>query len=206
MSCDKLMKLIFIRHGETQNTKQFRLYKDSDDPPLTQTGKNEIYKSAQFLQEKYSFDALYTSPLLRARQSAEIIAEKVQKEISIEPNLIERRAGIWGGLTLEEIKTNYPQEYQLYKFNKINYKLSCAESIQETFDRTVATVNHILEKKLHDTILVVTHAGIIKSYVAFILNMPLENIDNIYFPTASITEINFYNDWKGVVLAGFKPH
>jgi broad specificity phosphatase PhoE len=102
------MKLIAIRHGETEWNAQGREIGQLDSP-LTERGIQQARLVAGRLNQGV-FHALYSSDLGRAIQTAEIIAAKCQKPVQLDAGLRERHMGIFQGLTLPEMRERFPKE------------------------------------------------------------------------------------------------
>jgi probable phosphoglycerate mutase len=99
------MKLICIRHGETQWNVEGREMGQLDSP-LTPLGLRQAEAIADRLG-KLEFDALYSSDLGRAVQTAEAIASRCGRDIRLDAGLRERNMGIFQGLTLEEMRRGW---------------------------------------------------------------------------------------------------
>jgi broad specificity phosphatase PhoE len=102
------MKLIAIRHGETEWNAQGREMGQLDSA-LTERGIQQARLVAGRLNQA-AFHALYSSDLGRGIQTAEIIASKCQKQVQLDAGLRERHMGIFQGLTLAEMRERFPKE------------------------------------------------------------------------------------------------
>ena len=104
--------IYLVRHGEsTGNTRGAFL--GLNDPPLTDCGKNQ----ALFLGKELAClnaTVIASSPLKRARQTAEVLAAKLDLPVVIEGALIEQDFGLWDGSTLEEVEQLFPRDYQIW--------------------------------------------------------------------------------------------
>ncbi len=107
------MNIILLRHGETDWNRAERL-QGHTDIPLNQNGRLQIGQAAEILAVKYpDIHLIITSPLQRARESAEIVAAQLgyaKSGIKIEPLLTERCFGVGEGLTASERKKKYPDD------------------------------------------------------------------------------------------------
>lgn len=201
-----LTKIVFVRHGETSFTRDLKIYGNAEDPSLTNTGEKQLELTATYLTKKYMPSKIYSSPSARTRESAAIIAKKFNVDTEILDQCTERQAGQWGNHTIQEIKTQYPQMYANYEKDKINYIPPKGESLNQHYDRTRKILAPLIDENTEKTIFIVTHSGVIQAYISYILGIPLENIGSLYIPVASVTEINCYEDWCGIVLAGYCPY
>lgn len=199
-------KIIFIRHGATVYTNQNRLYDLDDYPPLNEQGKNEIEKIAIWLKTRYSnIDTIYTSSASRAVQSSRIIAKYLKKDFEILDNISERKAGIWGGLTFNQIAEKYPDMYEQYQKNPCAFWPEGGESKIDLNKRVKETISPLIKKHYSKRIVIITHADVIQAAIATAIGIPSENQGRIYIPTGSATQINYSYDWASLVYSAFLP-
>ena len=100
-------KLILVRHGQTEMNAQ-SLYFGKLNPPLNDLGISQAYQAKEKLLN-IDYDIIYSSPLERAKQTAEI-CNYLDKEIIFDSNLEEINFGIFEGLTFKQISEKYPNE------------------------------------------------------------------------------------------------
>jgi broad specificity phosphatase PhoE len=104
------MRIALIRHGETDWNRAGKM-QGWEDVPLNETGKKQAAETAAFLTflKEYSWREIVSSPLSRARQTAEIIAEKTGiAKISVDAGFIERNLGSVSGMLVQEFDRAYP--------------------------------------------------------------------------------------------------
>ena len=129
-------KVILIRHGATIYSEQKRLYDGEDYPPINQQGKTEMENLTKWLSLRVPhIDTIYTSSSLRAIQSTRIISKEYDIDYKIVDGLYERKAGIWGGLTFEQIEEKYPKMLEEYHKNPYEYCPEGGESTQDVRKR-----------------------------------------------------------------------
>tara|TARA_R110000751_G_scaffold307897_1_gene434049 strand:- start:66314 stop:66928 length:615 start_codon:yes stop_codon:yes gene_type:complete len=161
-----LPDLYLIRHGQTDWNLHGRFQGDSDIA-LNDTGKAQAEVLSQTMFERVAAGHLAThelqifaSPLLRARQTAGIITQRLAHpvdDIVIEPGLKELSFGRWEGLTTLEVKKNFPDERRRRKADRWNFHPRNGES----FAARVPSLLAFLES-LHAPTVIVTHTGIIR--------------------------------------------
>lgn len=146
------MKLLLVRHGQSEWNAQGR-WQGQADPPLTELGRRQARLASQTLG---TFDAIVASPLLRASETAAIISAQmgVGPVVTVE-GLKERSAGEWSGLTRAEIEDQYPG-YLAEKKRPPGYELD-----PELSDRVRQSLTEIEDNVGGDTALVVCHGGVI---------------------------------------------
>lgn len=203
---DRKCKIIFINHGSTTYTDQNRLYDLDDYPSLNERGKNEIEKIANWLKAtNQNIDIIYTSSALRAIQSARIIAKNLKKDFHILDNLYERRFGVWGGLTFKQIEDKHPEIFEQYQKNPCNFCQEGGESTITLNNRIKTVINQLVKSNYRKRIVVVTHPCVIQSTISTAISIPPENQERVYIPTASATQINYYEEWSSLVYSAYLP-
>lgn len=154
------MEIVFIRHGRTDINKK-GCYLGAIDDELSFEGRREIINLKNFLTD-IEFDAVYVSPLKRAKQTIEIL----EKGYSIDERLREINFGIFDGLHHREIEEKYPKEYAGWTRDYINYKIPEGESLSELFDRVEDFIKDVSNK--HKRVLAITHGGVIRCAMSLV--------------------------------------
>ncbi|GIW60610.1 MAG: alpha-ribazole phosphatase [Patescibacteria group bacterium] len=184
-------KILLVRHGETDWNVIHR-FQGSSDVPLNDTGREQAQKLALRLSSE-TFDAIYSSDLLRAAETAQIIA---QQPIIYDARLREIHFGVFEGLTFTEIMEQYPHEWDLWR--KRQAPPPEGEEIADVATRVQVFLEDILTQHSEQKILIVTHGGIIGMIATQLLNHPPHKIWQFRFDNTSITEFGFYP--QGIVL------
>ncbi len=177
-------QLIIVRHGETEwNIKSIR--QGNLDSRLTEKGMAQAKALAQRLAREH-FTALYSSDLGRAVQTAEEVASVTGHEIITDPRLRERHLGIFQGLSGEEIKQKHPEEYKLHRSLGPDYVIPGGESVRQQVARNIAYLNEIGSKHLGETIVVVTHGGVISGLFRHTFSIPFNAPRRFEFTNAGL--------------------
>ena len=145
------MKIYIVRHGRT-NWNNERKAQGISDIPLNETGIEQAYETKKNI-ENLDIDLIICSPLLRAKQTAEIINEK-NIPIIYDDRIKERNYGKVEGKSVYDVDFNGFWDY--YK----NIKYEDIETVQEVFDRIYKFLEDIIKNYKDKNILLVTHAGI----------------------------------------------
>ncbi len=177
-------QVFIVRHGQTEwniaNIRQGHL-----DSPLTEAGVAQARALARrLLRER--FTALYSSDLGRAVQTAQIIAQATGHEVITDPRLRERHLGIFQGLVGDEIREKYPEEYKLHRSLGPDYVIPGGESVQQQVARNLAYLNEIAAKHLGETILVITHGGVLSGLFRHTFSIPFEAPRRFEFTNAGL--------------------
>ncbi|PIR55435.1 hypothetical protein COU74_01080 [Candidatus Peregrinibacteria bacterium CG10_big_fil_rev_8_21_14_0_10_36_19] len=166
--------LYIIRHGQTDFNRDGIAQGQLNDPVLTEKGRRQILKVAEYLSKKgIKFDQAISSDLQRATQSLEIIQKNIHiSKISFDKNLRENDQGELNGQSYESEKWKKYQE--LLSNGEIKFPIFSPppESPVKIRDRVLRFFKKI---PLSENILVVTHAGIIRNYLAILKNITLED-------------------------------
>jgi len=199
-------KVILIRHGATIYSEQRRLYDTEEYPPINQKGKDEMENLTKWLAIRTPHvDAIYTSSSLRAVQSARILSKHYDIDYKEVDSLYERKAGIWGGLTFEQIEEKYPEMLEKYHENPYEYWPDGGETTQDVRSRIEKVLYSIVQENQYKTVLIVTHEGVIQSAIASILGVTPECQGKIVVPTGSASQLNFYTDWATLAYSAHVP-
>ena len=164
------MKLIAIRHGETEWNREGRKMGHMDSP-LTRLGVWQAKAIAKRLKS-VEFSALYSSDLGRAVQTAQKIASQCRIEVVVEKGLRERNWGIFEGLTPEEMQAKYPKEWSEYKSFGSMYNVPEGESPERILNRTTRVLTAIAMRHQNDQVVVVTHGAFLIPFFEFVLGIP----------------------------------
>lgn len=183
-----MSRIIFIRHGETEWNAESRL-QGQLDIKLSDLGIKQAKALSKAL-ETYDFNVIYSSPLDRALRTAEIINKK-EKDLREAAALSEIFLGPWQGLTVNEVKEKYSNEYEVFKNNPEKYKSNEMESLNELGNRFSDFIKKIMS---HDDRLycVVTHGTILRAGLAKLIFGDVKYMSNLVFENGSITEVDFH--------------
>lgn len=170
------MNIYLTRHGESQWNVEERL-QGSFDSCLTKKGKIESHKLRHYLNEsEINIDLIYTSPSLRALETAEIIAKNKRVSSVKHPSLKEMDVGLWHGQTWTEIQQKYPQEYQRYWHQPHLYQATHGgEDFNQVQKRATTFLQNVIQNDNHSNILIVSHGVILNSILNYVEKQPLNN-------------------------------
>ena len=155
-------RIWLARHGETDANAEGRV-QGSIDPPLNDRGRQQARDIAAAAEE-FRPAALYTSQLLRARETAEIVGAALGLEPQVDPRLAESNRGEWEGRLIEEIRAAYP-ELWLESLGVDNaFRFPGGESLEEHAARVEAGLDDVRNGAL--PALVICHGGTIRRVLA----------------------------------------
>lgn len=153
------MRVTFIRHGETIGSVENR-YDGIYDDSLSENGVEQSKTLANNLKDK-GIDVIISSPLLRARETSQILSDQTKCEVIIEQSLIARNQfGVLTGMLMEEAKLKHPDLVELLKDR--HNTIEGAEPYEDFSKRVVESFHKIIDNKEYQNIAVVTHGGALK--------------------------------------------
>jgi len=195
--------ILLIRHGHTAQTEAGKLYSDPESV-LTEKGHAEINALAQLLPAQKP-EILLTSPSLRARATAEVIGTMTGLPVQIVEQLREWQVGEWEGRSYLEIKKEEPEVYAAWLKDPIRNAPPAGESIEQLCLRAQRHIDEISQQFAGKRVALVSHAEVIRAFLVFALGMPVENFWRISVPTASVSKVDFSNNFATLHYSGVRP-
>ena len=154
------MSNLFLRHGEVQNEKDV-FYANLPGFYLSSKGETQAKDSARKIKKLFNIEKIITSPLLRARQTANIVNDELKIDIEVSHNIIEWSGPYeWIGKTIEEIKLT--DSFKNYNNNPLNLK-NTLESLRNVYDRFK------LDYEKYQNTLFVSHQDTIRAFTYYYL-------------------------------------
>ena len=151
-------RLVLARHGETDWNRVGR-WQGHADPPLNETGRRQ----AAGLADRLAGDgiaAVYSSDLARARETARTVAHRLGLGVVEDPALREIDVGSWSGLTRAQVAERFPEGYARWLEGEIGHD---GETREQLAERAVRAARTIAGRHAGETVLVVTHGGVIRA-------------------------------------------
>lgn len=152
-------RICFVRHGETDWNAEKRI-QGQIDIPLNEMGRAQALATA-FGLAHHHFAAAYASDLGRAWQTAAAAGERLGLDIQPAPGLRERNYGIFQGLTAAEGTEKHPEAHARYAARDPDYDFENGESLRGFGARVVAAVENMVRHHAGQTILAVSHGGVL---------------------------------------------
>jgi len=167
------------------------------DSPLTPLGVSQARRLAGRLAAIH-FDALYSSDLGRAAETARIAADACKCEIAFDPRLRERNMGIFEGLTRSEMESRFPEERAAYRQKGPSYVIPRGESADQRVGRALQCLDELAARHPSGTLVVVTHGGILMGLFEFVLGLPFGSANR--YVRANCSWNVFLREPKGWIL------
>jgi broad specificity phosphatase PhoE len=168
--------ILLARHGETDWNREGR-WQGWADPPLNEAGREQARELAEQLRSM-PFDAVYSSDLRRAHETAEIVAAPHEVPVITDRGLREIDVGSWSGLTRAEIEERFPDGSR-----------PDGETREQHLERVLATVERIARAHSGARLLVVSHGGTMRALRSHASDEPFHPIAN-----CGVIELHFRDD------------
>lgn len=179
--------ILLARHGESDWNHSGR-WQGHADRPLTERGREQARELADRLAE-LELDAVYSSDLARARETAEIVADGRALRVRQLPELREVDVGAWSGLTRAEAEQRFPDAYRRWVAGEEGW--DDGETYEQLGERVVAAILRLAAEHPGDRILVVAHGGSIRAVHAAALGVDIHTYRRIHRvePNASLSAV-----------------
>ena len=184
--------IYLVRHGETDWNKNLR-FQGQTDILLNETGIQQAIKVREFLKNK-KLNYIFSSDLSRAIQTAEIIADNHNLKLIKYQGLREMNFGEWEGMTYTEIKEHYLELVNKWFEDPSSVNPPGGESLQDFQDRVSDDFNEIINKHRDKKLLAVAHGGVIRTWLASVLKMPLAHYWKLEVDNTGISLLKYYDD------------
>ncbi|MGC4105387.1 MAG: histidine phosphatase family protein [Thermomicrobiales bacterium] len=193
--------LHLVRHGSTPWTEDGNRYTGSTDVPLSPTGREEVERTGRGMAT-LAVDAVMTSPLLRAAETASTIAWSHGLEPVMEPGLAEIDFGQWEGLRRAEILLHHPQAWETWRQRpEVTRAGTTGETGADVVVRALAALDGIAATFPDGEVIAVTHNTLIRLVLVAILGAPLKSYGSLVIEPGSVTQIELLRDADPRIIA-----
>ena len=190
-------RVYLMRHGEVANGGEKR-YNGHIDVDITANGVEQMYRLAGLLESK-EIVAVYSSDLIRSVKGAEIIAGRIGISYTPLRELRERSVGAWEGLTAEEIRERFPEEYTAWRADLLNYRPPGGERLLDVKDRVMPVFKRLVTSHPDQEIGMLLHGGVNRVILADALAMDQMNLFRIDQAFGALNIIDYHDDGMAVV-------
>jgi probable phosphoglycerate mutase len=186
--------LLLLRHGETEHTREKRFSgSGGTDPGLSADGRAQAVAVAAVLSARGDIEAIVSSPLRRARETAEVVASAVGLEVLLDDDLAECAFGDWEGLTFAEVDERWPDELAAWLASPAVAPPG-GESLDAVERRVRAARDRLLEAYQGRTVAVVSHVTPVKTIVRLALEAPPRALHRMELAPASLSTVLWFTD------------
>lgn len=184
-----MCKLILIRHGESEANTQGIYQGQTYDTNLTALGKKQAQAAAEKVQQ-LPVARVFTSPLKRTFQTAQIIAREIRVPVIQDIRLLEIDHGDWGGQTKEKVAEMYPNLVKKWVQNPTQVVMPRGENLAEVQKRVMSLVAQWRREGRDRSLAVVSHDVTLRVLISHVLGLPLNAIWNFRLDNGALTTIN----------------
>lgn len=188
------MKVLFLRHGQTETNVKAAVHRTDDETALNEAGRYQAKALAKRCRAE-GVRQIVASPERRARQTAEIIAAPLGLKVEVLPELSERSWGDWAGKPWADIEAKL---HAMDLNERYNFVPPGGESWRQMEHRLRIALDNITASQA-ETVAVVTHGGALRALMPILKNQPKETSFTYDFQNASIAQFEYNNGrWESV--------
>ena len=184
--------VIFLRHGQAKNNIERILTGRTPGVPLTEKGINQADQAAKFL-EHMNISAIYSSPIERAKHTAEIVGKHNSLDVIIDDRLIELDMGKFTGVPYDEIFSSHGNVFMKFYNGELEIAHNGVETFSEVKKRVLGIVDHVIENHPDQNVVLVTHMDPIKAMLSTVVDLTPENLFELIIANASL---NIFREHK----------
>ena len=178
--------IIFLRHGQAENNTNRVLAGRRPGVPLTLTGLEQSEKIAKFLKP-FNISTIYSSPIERAKKTAEIVSEHNSLEIKTDERLIELDMGKFTGMPYDEIFEKHGNVFLKFYEGDLEIAHNGVETFVQLKKRILDMVDFVIREHNDENVLLVTHMDPIKALISTIMGLQANSLFELIIENASLT-------------------
>lgn len=184
--------IIFLRHGQAKNNTQRVLAGRTPGVPLTEKGIEQAEKAAKFLED-LNISAIYSSPIERAKDTAEIVGKHNSVDVRIDERLIELDMGKFTGMPYDEIFSSHGNVFMKFYNGELEIAHNGVETFADVKKRVLGIVDHVIGAHPDENVVLVTHMDPIKAMLSTVVSFSPENLYELIIANASLNIFREYN-------------
>lgn len=192
---ERVLTILLTRHGQTNESVPDRYLGRRIPASLSERGRRDALALGARL-ESVPIDRVISSPLDRARETAQLIVGERKLEVEVDERLIEFDYGAWEGMVVADVQRQMPAEFEMYEANPAIYRVGGGENGQQAARRAVALIDYLIEWWAgagDRTVLLVGHSSINRALLAAVTGVPLPDYRR-----------RFLQDWVNLTVLTWK--
>ncbi|HJJ20950.1 MAG: histidine phosphatase family protein [Candidatus Nitrosopumilus limneticus] len=178
-------QIIFLRHGQAKNNTERILAGRTPGVPLTDVGIKQAEQTAELLEDM-NISAIYSSPIQRAKHTAEIAGKHNSIDVIIDERLIELDMGKFTGVSYDEIFTSHGNVFMKFYNGELEIAHNGIETFTDVKKRVYSIVNEVIEKHPDENVVLVTHMDPIKAMLSTVVDLSPTNLFELIIANASL--------------------
>jgi broad specificity phosphatase PhoE len=182
--------IVLVRHGQTAwNASE--VFRGRIDIELDETGLKQAELLGEYLSQ-HELEAVYSSPLKRAVQTAEVITFHHGLAAEIVPGLNDMDFGEWQGLSLQDVRSRFSELFEMWSSEPHRVRIPSGESLDDIRQRVLTLINRIVDK-YEGTVVLVSHRVVNKVLICALLGLDSSHFWDIRLDTCGMTTFEFNN-------------
>lgn len=190
-----MTRLVITRHGQSLANAQCRFAGHSDFD-LSELGHRQAQMAAEYICRNEKIDVIYSSDLSRAYNTAVPTSKMLGMEIITTEELREIFAGEWEGMTTDELAVKYQKDFGIWKNQYAASRPTGGESTAEVYHRVIKTISRIAENHDGKTVMISTHATLVRALSAYARGLDETRVGEIPFTHNASINIFTYDNGK----------
>jgi broad specificity phosphatase PhoE len=190
------LRVLLLRHAETGWNREQR-YQGWTDVALSSDGRAQAAAAARLLASQ-RLAAVWSSPLRRARDTADAIAAPLGLEVRLSDAFKEMRLGSWEGLTVPEVRVRFPEAYRAWHEAPHLASWPGAETLPDVRRRVLEGLDELRAAHAGETVCLVAHGVTCRVLILEALGLGLDRLWSIQTSPTGISELEFRDDWTAL--------
>ena len=178
-------QIIFLRHGQAKNNTERILAGRTEGVPLTDIGIKQAEHTAELL-EHMNISTIYSSPIERAKHTAEIAGKHNSLDVTIDDRLNELDMGKFTGMPYDDIFKSHGNVFMKFYNGELEIAHNGVETFPDVKKRILGIVDHVIEKHPDENVLLVTHMDPIKAMLSTVIDLSPTNLFELIIANASL--------------------
>ena len=178
-------QIIFLRHGQAKNNTERILAGRTEGVPLTEIGIKQAEETAELLKHM-NISTIYSSPIERAKHTAEIAGKYNSLDVTIDDRLNELDMGKFTGMPYDDIFKSHGNVFMKFYNGELEIAHNGVETFSNVKKRVLEIVEHVIEKHPDENVLLVTHMDPIKAMLSTIVELSSTNLYELIIANASL--------------------
>ncbi len=193
------VRILLVRHGETVWNQENR-WQGQADVPLSDNGRDQSWRLARRLrEEKQTVQAIYTSDLMRAVETAAIVGETFGIPPTIESGWREMNIGTWSGLRTAEVIAQNPEEWERLRAGE-DLPRGGGETFAHFQARLVQAAQDLVHKHAGEQVLVVSHGGAVRAFLLYCRGLDMSQFRRIdKIGNTGLSKVTLTTDGKAII-------
>jgi probable phosphoglycerate mutase len=180
-------KIYLFRHGETQWNVAGRM-QGRLDSPLTDRGRQQALAHGRLVTQLMTPECCWVSSANRTRDTADLINRSLGVPLLYSDNLVERDCGRWSGKTLDEVRSEYPDDYSARNVDAYYHRPGGGENIPDLVERFTSLLDQWQQP---ECLGIVTHGVVSRAVLGYFLDLSADQVGQIKHPNALLYELSF---------------